>query len=344
MAIITEYLEKGDLREQLKKKKEIQSYFSPGEVGMIFIQIFLGIYHLHKNNIAHRDLKPANIFINNNDIVKIGDFGFAKRILDDKKFDDFLGTAYYIAPEIWKRESYDKSVDIFALGVIIYELLMLRRPFTGSTINHIQHATLSEKYPRLVINYKNKLKDQEYEIFVGLDLLIKSMIVSNPQERATVDEILEYDITKKLISCFIKGLNVGTKINNSEKTKILNDIKNLLPPHIYDDIINHKNIPLDTSKNNFTLQNLNLVCCNKIITDYFESAVLKKNTKHDKWNVRFIVLRKTLDHTIIKETNTFKTINPENLLILCILKEDIEKRRKTCYNRNKTFRRMHNFR
>ena len=86
---------------------------------------------MHKQNVVHRDLKPGNFFLTKNKIVKIGDFGVSKRasVSKDLKLSTIIGTPLYMAPEILMGKKYTASVDIWALGVCIFELLTLKRPF-----------------------------------------------------------------------------------------------------------------------------------------------------------------------------------------------------------------------
>ena len=85
---------------------------------------------MHKHDILHRDLKPGNCFLTKSNIIKIGDFGAAKKILSPyTSLDTRIGTPSYMAPEIMFGENYSKNVDIWSLGITLYELLTLERPF-----------------------------------------------------------------------------------------------------------------------------------------------------------------------------------------------------------------------
>lgn len=86
-----------------------------------------GIYALHLHGVIHRDLKPENIMLAMG-LPKIGDFGWAVYSPDIKR-ETFCGTPLYISPELLMGSSYDKEVDIWALGVMMYEFLTGRIPF-----------------------------------------------------------------------------------------------------------------------------------------------------------------------------------------------------------------------
>merc|ERR1719159_1664176 len=85
-----------------------------------------GLKYCHDQNVVHRDLKPENVLLDNDYVVKLVDFGFA-RFFDDNKglMTTRLGTPGYVAPEILKAKKYTKSVDIFTMGVILFSLYPL---------------------------------------------------------------------------------------------------------------------------------------------------------------------------------------------------------------------------
>jgi eukaryotic-like serine/threonine-protein kinase len=102
-----------------------------------------GVAYLHDHGIVHRDLKPANLFMEEG-IVKIGDYGLAKLITPSQgtEHSESIGTCHYMAPEIGSGK-YHKPIDIYAMGVILYEMLTGRVPFDGETVNEVlmKHLT-----------------------------------------------------------------------------------------------------------------------------------------------------------------------------------------------------------
>jgi len=92
----------------------------------------LAVKHVHDRKILHRDLKSSNVFLTNNNRVKLGDFGIAKVLnKTTSKAKSFVGTPYYISPEIIEGKRYDFFSDIWSIGVILYELCTLELPFKG---------------------------------------------------------------------------------------------------------------------------------------------------------------------------------------------------------------------
>ena len=101
----------------------------------IIIQICMGLKEIHKAKLIHRDLTPDNIFINDENKIKIGDFGIATIINESNEFNyGIIGKTYYAAPEIEKGEPYNTKVDIYSLGCIIYELFTLNKYFIDKRI------------------------------------------------------------------------------------------------------------------------------------------------------------------------------------------------------------------
>ncbi len=94
------------------------------------------VHYLHENGIVHRDLKPANIFLENG-IIKVGDYGLCKTIGSQKGgMTQNVGTCYYMAPEI-ASGNYSREIDVYAAGVILYEMLTGKVPFEGESMQEV---------------------------------------------------------------------------------------------------------------------------------------------------------------------------------------------------------------
>ena len=109
------------------------------EVGQIITQLLDGIGYAHRQGVVHRDIKPSNILINKDGRIKINDFGIAHVESSTlTQVGDMLGTPHYMSPEQFMGVGIDGLTDLFAIGVIAYELLTGKRPFTGNmaTVMH----------------------------------------------------------------------------------------------------------------------------------------------------------------------------------------------------------------
>ena len=124
--IVMEYLEGKTLREILGERT-----FSPAEATSIASMIGEALDYAHSQGIIHRDVKPDNIFVLESGNIKVADFGISKilKVSDHTHTDVIMGTPNYIAPEVIRGLPFDHRVDVFALGVTLYEILAGRRPF-----------------------------------------------------------------------------------------------------------------------------------------------------------------------------------------------------------------------
>ncbi len=149
-----------------------------------------GTSYLHDHGIVHRDLKPANLFMEEG-VVKIGDYGLAKLITPSQGSDhsESIGTCHYMAPEIGSGK-YHKSIDIYAIGVILYEMITGRVPFDGETVNEVlmKHLTarpdvtmLPEPYRTIVA--RALVKDPNHRSGHVCELLPKGDAPAEPEIR-----------------------------------------------------------------------------------------------------------------------------------------------------------------
>lgn len=124
--MLFEYISGGELFSRLRKDGRFSN-----DVALFYAcEILLSIQYLHQKDIVYRDLKPENLLIDKYGHIKITDFGFAKRIENNRTY-TLCGTPEYLAPEIIKgsKVGYGKSVDWWALGILIFEMLSGYPPF-----------------------------------------------------------------------------------------------------------------------------------------------------------------------------------------------------------------------
>ena len=132
--------------ETLKKKINAGRLTTENAID-ITRQIASGLKRAHKNGIIHRDIKPANIIITNHNEVKILDFGLAKSkgATDLTRFGSTVGTVAYMSPEQARGENVDHRTDIWALGIILYEMITGKTPFKGEYEQAIIYSILNEE-------------------------------------------------------------------------------------------------------------------------------------------------------------------------------------------------------
>lgn len=96
------------------------------------------MHYIHSKDIIHRDLKPENILLDKNMQVKVCDFGWSAIYKEQECRKTMCGTSEYMAPEIFLNQKQSKKTDVWALGILLYELYHKKAPFVGKKLDHIK--------------------------------------------------------------------------------------------------------------------------------------------------------------------------------------------------------------
>jgi serine/threonine protein kinase len=131
--VCLDYMSGGDLRYHINKKKKFTEEQTKFFVGCL-LQAF---DYFHKRNIIHRDIKPENIVLDELGYLRITDFGIARHYKKENS-QETSGTPSYMAPEVLCKQNHTFAVDYYALGVIAYECMMGKRPYSGKTRQEIR--------------------------------------------------------------------------------------------------------------------------------------------------------------------------------------------------------------
>ena len=142
----------------------------------VIIQTCSALEYAHKMGIVHRDIKPANIMVMDGFKVKVMDFGIAHfESSSMTQTGVAMGTPNYISPEQLKGKDVSPSSDIFSLGVVLYEMLTHRRPFTGENISALVYKILNEE-PTPASTIDGKIPPL-------FDMILRKALAKDPQER-----------------------------------------------------------------------------------------------------------------------------------------------------------------
>ena len=128
--LVMELLLGGDMRYHINKKSIYNKKKDENQLKFIAGCTLIGLNYIHENKIIHKDIKPENLVYDSNGYIHITDFGISK-IYHPENGKENSGTPGYMAPEVLFNKDHDYSVDYFSLGVILYELLMGKRPYHG---------------------------------------------------------------------------------------------------------------------------------------------------------------------------------------------------------------------
>ena len=185
--IVMEYIRGGRLTDYMKEKK---FHFSEKRAAEIIYEIAIGVKYLHKYGIIHRDLKPDNIMLtesNDKGHIKIMDFGLSKILGKKEKTSDGFGTLTFVSPEVLIRKPYNKEIDIWSIGVILYLILSGDLPFDDEEDDE-QKIAKSIVFNEVEFPSK-KFGNKSKEVIE----LIKRCLTKEPKDRIKIDEIIKSD-------------------------------------------------------------------------------------------------------------------------------------------------------
>ena len=322
--LIMHYASKGQLYSLLKKQGRIDQRTT----AQYMREILSAVKYLHSFDppIIHRDIKPENILLDENGRVKLADFGWSNYVSSNNELrKTYCGTPEYLAPEMVKKEGHDTSVDIWDLGVLMFELLAGKPPFRG-----MNQGELFSNIKKHKINWVDDFPPLAKN-------LISKILKQNPKERLTIDQILNhnwFDVNPPLRPVLIEQKiterqwleshminarteNTNKEINNIIKSKrksILEMIKKLDIPTTNSNMGNNINI---NNNNNINIVNINdssLISENSNINEDIKNTLMKEiNSANEKIE------------KLKKENSELKQKNDKYELEIRTLKNDLTK-------------------
>ena len=255
---IMEYISKGNLFGLIPqdKKKRISTQIAAS----LMKDIISAVYFLHNMNppIIHRDIKPENVLLNENLAAKLTDFGWSNYIQEDEKRTTVCGTPIYLAPEIIKEQGHDEKVDVWCLGVLLFELTTGGVPFPGNDIE-----TLESNILKLKIQWPK-------DINLEAKNLISKILKLDPKARISLSDMMKHHFITKYFPNASDSL-----IKPDESIKYKPFIISKDDPNNWDPVIHESNVIIN---NNININNND----NKNVKEKEEEKVPIDNNKQKK--------------------------------------------------------------
>jgi len=195
-----EYCDQGSAADLMRKNDHP---FTEKEIARYVKQMLLGLEYLHTQKKIHRDIKAANVMFNSHGEAKLGDFGVSARLdstLAQRK--TFIGTPYWMAPEILMEMGYDRKVDIWSLGITCIEMAEMKPPFFNRDPMHVMFCIVKNASPTLTEPEKYSPEFNDF---------ISKCLQKEPEDRLTAPELIKHPFIANVI------LEKRTEVTDSEK-------------------------------------------------------------------------------------------------------------------------------
>ena len=315
--IVTEYADDGDLSQKIEKLRQKKSPFTEKEILNYLTQLCLALNHIHKKKIIHRDLKSGNIFLTKSGLVKLGDFGISKGFKNTwEKARTKVGTPYYLSPEIINSKPYDAKSDIWALGVLLYEMMTFKMPFNANSLPALSLKILRGLYQPPPSYYSKDLIN-----------LVKLCLNLEPKKRPNAENILKMDFIKKRICGYLEEINFNENLSmtiikkykqkkeNEKFNKKIVLINKKANNRIKSDNNVNKNVKINFNKNNFDNDK------GKILKFFKKKNTtgnnnIDENKNNEKPNEKIKLNFKIVENKENKELNNEKLIKNEPINFL----------------------------
>lgn len=172
--LILEYAPGGEMYKVMQQ----EGIFSEAKTAKYVVQLGRALAYCHERRVIHRDIKPENLLLDGDGNLKVADFGWS--CLANKPRQTFCGTLDYLAPEMVSGTAYDASVDIWSLGVLMYECLVGNAPFESSTNDDTFHRIAKD-----TVVFPSRVAPDAQD-------LLRRILVKEPAKRLRIAEILRH--------------------------------------------------------------------------------------------------------------------------------------------------------
>ena len=316
--LVLEYASGGSLFQFIRKN----NFLDEPLAFSLFIQVVNAVYFLHKNNLIHRDIKPENILLFDNNIIKLCDFGWCVKLEEGQQRGTFCGTTEYMSPELVNHEEYSKEIDVWSLGVLLYEMVHGYSPFrpdkpdfvAKDVIRNIRlhklkfNSNVSEECKDLIYHLLDKDPIKRYKV----EDIFNSDFVKFYEKRkfALPDNYLFEKYKFKMAKAKLNSISQNKNIKNNKTNKIYKNKNNN-----NNNIKHNKSFSSNVMKNNFEKIEDNLS------VDNFNDKNIYSNNKEDKEIGNISVSLSDINikcykyyKNRIKKNNTSQYFHPINII------------------------------
>ena len=305
--LVMEFAKYGNLYTYIKK----HSYLTEEKSFKFFIQVVNAIYFLHKNDLIHRDIKPENILLFD-DCVKLCDFGWCTW-LDGGNRETFCGTAEYMSPEMVNKKEYSKDIDIWSLGILLYEMIHGHSPFKPN----------KAKFNINDIIDNIKIQDLKFNENISKECkeLIIHLLDRDVTKRYKIDDIFNSNFvkyyenvyaTKKKNKASLTSRKPDLNKNKNKSSEILDNNNFVYTKHIVNNsntinVNNNNNNNQNTLNSNINngedeFQRINCKIKNKTARNFYPSKLVQNEKEKEK----------DIQNINLENTNINKYINKNN--------------------------------
>ncbi|KAL7631632.1 UNVERIFIED_CONTAM: hypothetical protein RMT77_018075 [Armadillidium vulgare] len=212
--IFMEYCPGGDLHKIIQKCKKTDSFLEEGFIWRVLKQVCEALRTCHDKHtkggeiILHRDIKPANIFLDKDGNIKVGDFGLARTLNSGGSLArTFVGTPYYMSPEVIDGRAYNEQSDMWSLGCLIYELCTLKPPFDASSQAQLCSKIKSGKFDRIPVHYSKELWCTIQELLTQEDFLRPTSFLLLYNQTLKKNTDLKKDESEVMFDSLMESIN-----------------------------------------------------------------------------------------------------------------------------------------
>ncbi|ORC86486.1 putative protein kinase [Trypanosoma theileri] len=227
--IVMEYADGGDVYTHLKHlRSSVWALGSGGSGGLteeqvisLFVQTTMAVKYMHDRRLLHRDIKSQNVFLTHNHVVKLGDFGISTVLMSTVAMAQTMcGTPCYFSPELCQGKPYNNKSDVWALGILLYELCTTGRlPFEATTMNRLMDDICHKEPRRIPSSFSEELWN-----------LVQWMLKKDPRQRPDAGQILRSPVLVRAIPDVVKKLSATDPRCEVEYSRLLGSDAKPLPP------------------------------------------------------------------------------------------------------------------